>query len=700
MLREMQKRWVLAIVLASSLAWFAGAGKLSSCWRRSAAELFAASSGTHEVRFYVSAAGNDAWSGKLDRPNPQNTDGPFRTLARARNAVRALKSAGRLKRPVTVYIREGIYRLAAPLIFNPQDSGEPASPVTYSAYPGERPVLSGGMEITGWRHYTGTEFPARVRSQLWVARVPEAQSASVYFHQLFVNGRRRPRARKPNAGFFHVDGFITSGSPATFHFYQGDIRPEWAQQDDVEVIALQAWAELRMPIRAVDEATRTVTLAGRRQPSNVEKYARYWVENAADGLDAPGEWYFDRKNGSVYYYPLPGEEMSRAHVVASRLQQLIRLQGDPRTGQYVHDIRLRGLRFICTDWKLPAAGYADIQAAYDIPAAVYGSGTRRCTIEVCLFTHLGGYAIELSHGSKQDQICHNEMTDLGAGGVKIGDPKVPSDPGGQTGGITVADNHIHDIGKVYPAAVGVWIGQSGRNIIAHNEINDAFYTAISAGWTWGYGPTAANHNLIEFNNLHNIGRGMLSDMGCIYTLGVQPGTIERNNVCRDVTRYSYGGWGIYLDEGSSDIAVQDNLVYRTEDGGIHQHYGKSNIIRNNIFALGSSAQLRRSREEPHLSFTFEHNIVYWNNNNLLDGKWDDNNFRFDYNLYYRVGGGPVQFSKWPLKAWQQRGQDQHSIVAPPLFLDPEQGHFSLDPASPAFTIGFKPIDVSRAGPRK
>ena len=259
--------------------------------------------------------------------------------------------------------------------------------------------------------------------------------------------------------------------------------------------------------------------------------------------------------------------------------------------------------------------------------------------------------------------------------------------------------------------MGVWIGQSSGNTVAHNEVSDTYQIGISLGWTWGYGPSAAHDNKIEYNNIYNIGRGFLSDMGCIYSLGVQPGTVERYNLCHDVSREEngYGGWGIYTDEGSSQILIENNVVYRTEDAGFHQHYGRENIVRNNIFALGQESQLRRTRKEPHLGFTFEHNIIYWKEGKLLDdlpeggnrGDWSDpHQFHLDFNLYYHVGGQPIEFGKESLEEWQKRGRDVHSLVADPLFVDPDHGDFTLRSGSPAAKIGFQPIDMSQVGRNK
>jgi parallel beta-helix repeat protein len=644
---------------------------------------------------FVSPEGNDAWSGKLAEPNAAKADGPFATLPRARDAIRSMQAGKPLHKPVTVYLRGGVYTLSAPLVFLPQDSGTAKCPITYAAYPGEKVVLSGGRTITGWKK--AAEGGRENHPDLWTAQVPGVKEGEWYFHQLFVDGQRRQRARSPNTGFYHADGIFMAGDPTHFKFHPDDIHASWVEQGDVEVIGLEKWAEFRMPVKAVDPASNTATLSNQRQEWGDDKDARYWVENAADALDAPGEWFLDRHTGTLSYLAMPGEDVGQAQFVAPFLPQLIRMEGKERTSDFVHDLTLRGLTFAHTDWSLPAKGYVDMQAAYDIPAAVELRRARHCRIEQCAFVHLGQYALQIWKGSHGNEVMGNEMTDLGAGGVKVGGSFLPETEELATSGTLVSENYIHNIGIVYPAAVGVWIGQSSGNTIAHNEISDTYYTAISLGWTWGYGPTAAHDNRIEFNNLYNIGRGLLSDMGCIYSLGIQPGSVERNNLCHDVTRFAYGGWGIYTDEGSSQIVIENNVVYRTQDGGFHQHYGRENIVRNNVFALGQEGQIQRTRKEPHRSFTFEHNIVYWNKGKLLQGTWNDDQFHLDCNLYWPAAGQPIQFVKESLAEWQKRGQDVHSLVADPLFVDPERGDFTLKPGSPAAKIGFQPIDLNQVG---
>ncbi|GAG44162.1 unnamed protein product, partial [marine sediment metagenome] len=167
------------------------------------------------------------------------------------------------------------------------------------------------------------------------------------------------------------------------------------------------------------------------------------------------------------------------------------------------------------------------------------------------------------------------------------------------------------------------------------------------------------------------------DVGGVYTLGVSPGTRIRHNRIHDVRAHKCGGWGIYTDEGSSDILIESNLVYNTSHGGFHIHYGRDNVVRNNIFAFSREAQIVRTREEPHLAVTFTNNIVYCDNGAVLGGNWRSGNFRFDRNLYWVTTGVPPDFGGRSFAQWQAALQDQQSRVADPRFVNPAQGDFRI-----------------------
>ena len=390
-------------------------------------------------------------------------------------------------------------------------------------------------------------------------------------------------------------------------------------------------------------------------------------------------------------------------IVVPRLQELLQFKGDLAGRKAVRHVVLRGLAFADTDWSIAAEGYRDTQAAVAVRGEVFGDGMTDCVIEDCTFTRLAGYGIDLGRGCQRNRITGNQMVDLGAGGVRVGETTVRSEAFDATHSNTIADNHLHHLGRLYPPAVGVFIIQSASNHVAHNHIHDLYYTAVSVGWTWGYRESPCHHNVIEFNHMHDIGLGLLSDMGAVYTLGPQPGTVVRNNLIHDVTAFTYGGWGLYTDEGSTGIVLENNVVYRCKSAGFHQHYGKENVIRNNLFAFNRENQLMRTRDEAHLSFFFTNNTVVFDSGNLLGSSWKNDQFVIDGNLYWdtRVGSdlSRMKFSGATLEQWRARGHDTNSIFADPLFVDVARDDFRLKPGSPATKLGFKPIDLRSVGVR-
>lgn len=653
--------------------------------------------------YYVGPAGNDLWTGRRPSIDGSQNDGPWATLAGARNALRKLRADGTLTGGVRVQIRGGTYFLSEPLVLGPEDGGSKNAPVIWEAFPGEKPVLSGGQRITG--------FSAGVGG-LWSAEVPGVKEGKVNFRQLFVNGRRAARPRLPGDGYFRVVSMpgvdmikanYRTGSDK-FEFKPGDLLASWANPADIEVVVLHFWVDTHLPVKSIDEAKNVVTFDRRSVRKFTDDYtkagARYYVENVREALDKPGQWYLDRPAGRVLYLPRPGEDMTRAEVIAPRAGQLVRLQGDSKTGKSVDFVTLRGLTFSHTEYTLPRGNAGDLQAAQSVPGAVWLGGARDCAVTGCTVTHAGTYGIELANGCRRVAVTGNELVDLGGGGIRLSGGVDGSPEAERTAENTITDNHVHDCGQVWHSAVGILLQHAAGNTIAYNHVHHLYYTGISVGWIWGYKPSVSRDNVIEYNHIHDIGQGVLSDMGAIYMLGPSPGTVVRNNHIHDILASGYGGWGIYTDEGSSNIVIESNLVYRTKTGGFHQHYGKENIVRNNIFALTTENQIERSRMEPHTSFTFERNIVYWKTGQLLGKNWKDDKFVMDYNVYWNATGAPVTFAGVPPEEWHRRGHDQHSIIADPLFMDPDKDDFRLKPASPAFKVGFKPFDVSAAGVRK
>lgn len=429
--------------------------------------------------------------------------------------------------------------------------------------------------------------------------------------------------------------------------------------------------------------------------------AKYYVENVFEALDEPGEWYLDRRTGHLTYLPMPGEDPESAEVYVPVVEQLLRLIGNPDARRYVEFLRFCGITFEHTEWRPADDEYGGSgQAAASVSGAVYCEGTRFCSFEDCRVAHVGGYGIELGPGCTGNRIVGCEVTDTGAGGIKQNGSDANGPVAGRTGYTRITDNHLHHGGRVFHSGIGVLSMHAGDSVISHNHIHDYYYSGISCGWVWGYADNVSRNNRIEKNHIHDLGHGWLSDMGGIYTLGVQIDTVLRGNLIHDVNAAAYGGWAIYPDEGSSHLVVENNVCYRTSYQVFHQHYGRENTVRNNIWVFGKKGNMRRTRNEPHVSFTIERNIV------LSDGQpiwWDSGpergNMYCDLNLYWCVGGPVTISNRVSNQEWHSMGYDTHSIIADPLFRDPANGDFTLADDSPAFGLGFRRIHLSDVGPR-
>ncbi|MBM3890139.1 MAG: right-handed parallel beta-helix repeat-containing protein, partial [Verrucomicrobia bacterium] len=655
------------------------------------ASLFCHAAFAQQVTLYVAPDGSDTDPGTKERP--------FATLERARDEVRKLKPAG-----ATVFLRGGTYRITKPIVFAPEDSGTKDNPVIYRACPGEKPVLDGGRRITGFKR----------AGRLWTAKSsPHAERDD--YSQLFINGQRRQRARIPNSGYLRMAGPAPSlrdasgkeivRNKAMFLFKPGDLQP-WSRLQDVNLVLMHSWENSIHHIKSVDTASNMVELAAPLKEwwtiGYWEREARYYIENVAEGLDAPGEWYLDRQNGVLSYYPMPGERMDKAEVVAPVVGEFLRFEGKPDEGRFVDGIRLVGLTFLHADWTLAPQGNSSTQAAVDVPAVITADGARNCALEDCTVARIGTYGVWFRRGCKDCVVTRCHIYDLGAGGIRLGETAMAKTDVAETSRTLVDNNYLHDYGNVYTGAVGVWVAQSSDNRISHNEIHSGNYTGISLGWNWNDCPTRTLRNTVEFNHIHHIGRGVMSDMGGIYTLGRQTGAVLRGNLIHDVFAYERPAlaWGIYHDAGSNGFLDEGNVCYHTTSGGIMNTNLFGNHIRNNIFAACERQLIWRYKFEKEPATVFERNICYVTQGELLNRDPGQNDFqsKWDHNLFWRADRQPPTFYGMTFAEWQAKGVDRHSIVADPLFVNAAACDFRLKPNSPAIMkLGFQPIDVSQCG---
>ena len=694
--------------------------------------------------FHLSPRGRDTAPGSRQRP--------WATLAGARDQLRRLRAAGNIDGPVKVLVHDGTYELKETARFAALDSH-----TRYVAAPRAKPVFDGGQRLTGWK------VGERNGRAEWTLDLPEVAAGNWYFRSLFVNGRRAPRARLPKFSpdekdarkVFHIgeikhpeDTNLFAGSD-TFKPKPGDVQ-DWASLPDAEIVLMHYWIEERLLRPALNRRTGWLRFARRSAFCLYEayenaygrrNYARYYIDNLFEALTEPGEWYLNRETGRLYYLPRPGETPANTEVRAPRLQAFVKAGGqffndstddalDPHATRHVRGLEFSGLTFRHADWFSPLASLpafhqeqtygselpigGSVQAANVVPGAVTFRAARDCTVRDCTIEHAGLYGLEFGEGCRDCTAVGNHLHDLGAGGIRAGGTDLDGHIDGRTGHLAITDNTIHHIGRIFHQGVGVLLLHAFDCHVAHNHIHHACYTGISTGWTWGFRETPSRNNRIVNNLIHDIGAGILSDMGGIYTLGVQPGTVVRGNHLHHIWSHDYGGWGIYLDEGSSHLVIEHNLVHDTKDAPFNIHYARENVVRHKIFARGQNALASVSRvESGHFSANFFNNLMLGPSDHLYFGGYKGDIARgallANANCLWFPGGrlapsGNPQTRKdgvphrISFAAWRRAGHDQLSVVADPKLTEGRKT-WRLARNSPALKLGFVPYDWSVCGPR-
>lgn len=656
---------------------------------------------------YLSNVGSDNGDGTIEHP--------FYSLHKA------LEYRLHENRSDTLFImvQPGEYYMDRPLVL---DSPSLRSVVIRSEGK-EKPCFLGGINIKGWEKYG---------DKLYRAYIPEVKKFGFTFEQFYVNEKRATLARTPNKDWYNVKAVID------YPFVKGDRQAEFATQkigfkpeewsilnntdEDLSNLKFRfyhKWSvtHKRTEYIHLDSAFIYTEGEGLRPWNPITKGSRYIMYDFMSALDEPGEWYLDRRQGYIYYMPLKDEDMSSAVCYAPTLQHWILFKG--ANNDAIKNITFENLSFKFSSYLLPKEGEKPEQAAVSAPAAMLFDFSENISFIDCEMMHTGAYAMWFRRGCHNNVIDHCYLADLGAGGVKIGEPFYRNDHKPVSNGNIINNTIITHAGSELPAAVGIVLLQTSDNKITHNEISDIRYSGISIGWTWGYNNSAktgiwgvdkygksknfhkevispAVRNLVEYNHIHHIGWGELSDMGAIYTLGESHGTKISYNIIHDVWSYDYGGWGLYTDEGSSGIEMTSNLVYRCKSGGFHQHFGKNNKIENNIFAYGYYYQIKFTRPEPHLSFSFKRNIILYQNGEVLAGNgWTNGKVDMDKNLYYgpeeKTGFMGMSFNKW------RKEREPHSIMADPMFRNSKHDEYSFVSLKNVNKIGFNVWDYSIAG---
>ncbi len=544
--------------------------------------------------------------------NPGTHAQPFASVATAQREARELRRLGKLgtNEPVYIILEDGVYRLTSPLLVRSEDSGTETSPTIFEAAPGTKPVLSGGVRITGWQKASGkiSGLPKAARGNVWVADAPTFGGRMLEFRQLWVNGQKAVRARQPNSGTLaRLVGWDKAKQEAWIPATAVERMHDASQ---LEMIIDQVWETAILRVKTIRVEGDKACLTFQQPESKLEfehpwppvtvnaKYqAPFFLANAIEFLDQPGEWFENTLTRKVYYWPRPGEDLNRVSVVAPALKTLVRITGS--LDRPVEHVQFKGIAFEYATWMRPSeAGDVPLQAgmyfldAYRIkppgtsyhrgldnqdwigrpPGSVSVKDANHIVFERCRFEHMAAAGLDFQSGTHDDLIQGCVFRDLGGNGIQMGkfsDPgvevHVPYNP--KDGRIIctrekILNNVVTDCGTEDWGSVGICVGYGREIAIEHNDVSGLPYTGISVGWGWNKATNCMRDNRIIANRIYHVAT-RLGDTAGIYTLSPQPGTIISDNCISDIQMSQYvpdtDQWFyLYLDEGSSYITVRDN----------------------------------------------------------------------------------------------------------------------------------------------
>jgi SSS family transporter len=559
---------------------------------------------------YVSPTGSDRDAG--------TREAPLATVAAALRRARELRrlSDPAIKNGIRIILKGGTYALTEPLLVRPEDAGTATSPTIIEAAPDEQPVLSGGVTVKGWKRAQGgiPGLPAVAKGNVWEANAPVSGGHILSFRQLWVNGSKATRAREADDDdqmnrILSVDKKDQQiWIPAS-----KDLKLP-ASPGQMEMIIHQMWAIAILRIRTIDRVGDRWRLTFWEPESHIEfehpwpaavldsahrqnGSSAYYLANAIEFLDRPGEWYEDEQKGKVYYWPRAGEEMNKAIVTAPALTSLVQVMGTiDRPAGF---IQWKGIQFSYTTWMRPSeSGHVPLQAgmylldAYKLkipgtpdkkglenqawigrpPGAVELSYAHDILFKGCTFTHLASTGLDFVRGAYEDSTTGCLFKDIGGTGIQIGTysdpasethlPYDPSDSREVCHSEWITGNRVTDCTNEDWGCVGISAGYVRDIHIEHNEVSEVSYSGICVGWGWTRTANCMRNNRIIGNYVHHYAKHMY-DVGGIYTLSAQPGTLIAENRIDSIYHPAYvhdpNHWfWFYFDEGSSYITIRDN----------------------------------------------------------------------------------------------------------------------------------------------